>query len=120
MCPPAERRCRIGEASRKTGVPTYLLRQWEEKVTQLKPRRDHADRRYYVESDLEIIRRIKYLLHHEGLTFEGVNLRLGEERAGAGRPRTNSDVVDVLDRIQDEIRAMLDLIDENTARDPAE
>ncbi len=111
MRKPAERRYRIGEASRETGVPTYLLRQWEKKVTQLKPKRDHAGRRYYLQPDLEDIRRANYLLRHEGLTFEGVNIRLAEESAGTGRPRTNSEAIDLLDRIQNEIRAMLDIID---------
>lgn len=114
MTPVSGRRYKIGEVSRETGVPTYLLRQWETKVTQLKPKRDPAGRRYYLKEDIEVVRRTKYLLHHEGLTFEGINLRLAEEAAGTGRPRTNTDVVNVLDRIQDEIRAMIDIIDQAT------
>ncbi len=101
----------ISEASEITGVPPYLLRQWEDKVTHLKPKRNRTGRRFYTEADLEIIRRIKYLIRHEKMTLEGVRIRIAQEIHGEGRPRTNQDIINRLDDIDKNVRDMLNLLD---------
>ena len=106
-----ERRYRIGEVSEATGVAIHSLRQWERGFPQLKPKRDRAGRRYYLAADIDIVRRIHYLLRHEKMTIPGARLRLAEELHGQGRPKSTREAVDLLDRIQDEVRAMLDLLD---------
>jgi len=113
----AHRRYRIREVSEMTGIATHLLRQWEEKIPQLKPKRDRANRRYYTAADIDIARRINYLLHHEKMTVEGARLRLAQELHGEGRPRTRQEAVDLLDRIEDEVRAMLDLLDSTSVNE---
>ena len=111
MTTSSERRYRISEVSDMTGVAVHLLRQWEDKLPQLKPKRDRANRRYYTTADIDIVRRVKYLLYREKMTFEGIRVRLSEELHGRGRPRTTQEVLDLLDKMQDDVRAMLDLID---------
>lgn len=109
--PAYQRRYRIGEVAEQTGLPVYLLRQWEEKVPYIRAKRDRAKRRYYTEDEIERIKRLKFLVRHEKLTLDGAKLRLGQELHGEGRPRTRREMIDILDRIEDEVRAMLDLID---------
>jgi len=111
MSPSPERRLRIGEVSEITGVAIYVLRQWEEKIPQLKPKRDRANRRYYLEKDVEIIRRIKHLVRHEKMGLDGVKIRIAQELHGEGRPRTRQEALDLVDRIETEARAMLKLLD---------
>ena len=111
MKSPPNRKYGISEASEITGVPAYLLRQWENKISHLKPKRNRAGRRYYTEADLEIIRRIKYLLRHEKMTLEGVRKCITQEIHGEGRPRTNQDIINRLDDIEKNVRDMLDLLD---------
>lgn len=111
ISPPSERRLRIGEVSEMTGVAVHLLRQWEEKIPQLKPKRDRANRRYYYEKDVAIIRRIKHLVRHEKMGLDGVKIRIAQELHGEGRPRTRQEAIDLVDRIEDEVRAMLTLLD---------
>jgi len=111
MATPTERRYRIGEVSAKTGIAIHLLRQWEDKIPHLKPKRDRANRRYYMQSDIDIARRINYLLRHEKMTIEGARLRLAQELYGEGRPKTRQETIDLLDKVQDEVRAMLGLLD---------
>ena len=111
ISPPSERRMRIGEVSEMTGVAVHLLRQWEEKIPQLKPKRDRANRRYYLEKDVAIIRRIKHLVRHEKMGLDGVKIRIAQELHGEGRPRTRQEAIDLVDRIEDEVRAMLSLLD---------
>lgn len=106
-----EKRFSIGEAAEAADVAIHLLRQWERKIPQLKPKRDRAQRRYYTASDIETIRRVRYLLRHEKLTLEGAKRRLAHELAGEGRPRSNEEAVVLLDKIEDEVRLMIDLLD---------
>ena len=111
ITPSSERRLRISEVSEMTGVAVHLLRQWEEKIPQLKPRRDRANRRYYLEKDVEIVRRIKHLVRHEKMGLDGVKIRIAQELHGEGRPRTRQEALDLVDRIETEARAMLKLLD---------
>mgnify|MGYP002682127741 CR=1 FL=1 len=52
-----DRQYGIAEVSHMTGVPAYVLRQWEDRFPQLKPGRDRARRRIYKPADIEIARR---------------------------------------------------------------
>ncbi len=101
----------IRKVSEMTGVPAHVLRQWEARFTQLKPKRDRANRRTYSESDVDTVRRIKELLRHERLTTRGAKRRLAQELHGEGRPKTEAELLDLVDKIQDEVRAMLDILD---------
>jgi len=111
MAKPLDRRYRIGEVAEMTGVAPHLLRQWEAKFPQLKPKRDRAGRRYFTAADIDIVRRINYLLRHDKMTVKGARVRLAQELHGEGRPRTNQEAIDLLDKIQEEVRAMLDILD---------
>jgi DNA-binding transcriptional MerR regulator len=111
MSPSVDRRFTIGEVSEITDVPVHLLRQWEDKFPQLKPKRTRSNRRYYLAKDIEIVKRIKTLLRHDRLRVDGARIRLAQELHGEGRPRTQAEAIDLADKIQSEARAMLDLLD---------
>lgn len=70
---------KIGQAARIVGVKTFVLRFWETEFPQLVPCRTAKGQRYYEDSHLELIRRIKHLLYEEGLTIEGARRRLSED-----------------------------------------
>ena len=106
-----DRRYKISEVSEIVGVPVHVLRQWERRIQYLKPRRDRANRRYYTLEDIEIAQRIKHLLRHEKMTLEGVELQLAQELYGEGRPKTGREVIELLDKIESEARAMLAMLD---------
>lgn len=105
------RRYTISEVSEHTGVQPYVLRQWESRFPQLKPRRNRANRRQYGAEDIRIVLRIKQLLWHEKMTTAGAKRRLGEELRGEGRPQTKQEAQDLVDEIEQEVRSMLDLLD---------
>ena len=102
---------RISEVSELTGVPTHVLRQWEDRFRQLKPNRNRANRRRYTAADIEIVRRIKQLLWIEKMTTEGARRRLAEELRGEGRPQTRQEAIELIDAIEREVRDMIDLLD---------
>lgn len=106
-----ERRYRISEVAELLDVPVHVLRQWEDRFTQLNPKRNAANRRYYSEADIDIARRIKQLIRHEKLTTKGASRRLSQEIFGVGRPQTKKEMLDLADRLQTEIREMLDILD---------
>ena len=105
------KRYTISEASEATGVARHLLRQWEARFQpMLHPKRNRAGRRYYEDSDIEIVRRIKFLLRQEGMTTEGARTRLIEELRGEGRPRSDREALDLVRKIEEEVAAMLDAL----------
>ena len=106
----AERRYKISEVSEMAGVPVHVLRRWDKRFPQLAPRRDRANRRYYMPADIEVIRRIKQLLYRDKMTTAGAIRQLDQERHLGGRPNTKTAALDLLDKIAEEARSMLDLL----------
>lgn len=106
-----ERRHGMAEASELVGVAPHVLRQWEDRFAQFRPKRDRAGRRAYSEKDIAVARRIKELLREEKLTGEGVAKALARELRGEAPPKTRHEAIEVLDRIDAEIRAMLEALD---------
>ena len=111
MAKPIDRRHSISEVSEMLGVPIHVLRQWEERFPQLRVKRDRANRRYYQEREIAIVRRIKQLLWHERLTTAGARRRLDEELLGAGRPETKQDARELLASAEEKVRQMLDRLE---------
>lgn len=107
------RRLGIAEVSAMTGIPVHMLRQWEARFPQLKPRRDRANHRYYTAEDVEVVRRIKQLLRQEKMTTEGAKRRLAEELRGEGRPATRQEAIELIEKIENEARALLALLDDD-------
>ena len=62
---------RIGEAARLLKLEGYVLRFWETEFEQLRPLRTPKGQRLYSDADLVVLRRIRTLLHEQGMTIEG-------------------------------------------------
>jgi DNA-binding transcriptional MerR regulator len=71
----------ISEVSDELEVPQHVLRFWETKFSQVKPMKRGGGRRYYRPEDIELLRRIRDLLYHEGYTIKGVQKLLRESRS---------------------------------------
>jgi len=62
----------LGLVDRKTGaLQTHTLRYWETQFKQIKPSIKAGKRRYYSKKDVQIIKKIKFLLKDKGLTIKG-------------------------------------------------
>jgi|GEM_PF-1101263 len=70
----------IGEAAQEVGVAPHVLRFWETKFPTLRPLKRGGSRRYYRPRDIELLHRIRRLVHEEGYTIKGAAKAL---RAGA-------------------------------------
>ncbi len=61
---------RIGEVAQIVGVEAHVLRYWESEFGEIKPVRSNKQR-LYRKKDVELLLRIKRLLHEEGFTISG-------------------------------------------------
>tara|TARA_B100000524_G_C23472639_1_gene306723 strand:- start:140 stop:511 length:372 start_codon:yes stop_codon:yes gene_type:complete len=70
----------IGEVAKilnlksRTGhkIPTHTIRYWEKEFKQIKPKILSGNRRYYDKSNIDLIKKIKFLLKDKGMTINGV------------------------------------------------
>ncbi|HUX06853.1 MAG TPA: MerR family transcriptional regulator [Acidobacteriota bacterium] len=71
----------IGEVAKLTSLPAYTIRYWEQEFPELRPRKSRTGRRLYTDDDLDLVRRIKNLLHEQGYTIRGARELLTKSEA---------------------------------------
>ena len=76
----------ISEAADEIGVPAHVLRFWETRFSMLQPLKRAGGRRYYRPVDMSLLRRIKALLHDDGMTIRGAQLALAGKGVAAKEP----------------------------------
>ena len=52
--------------------PTHTIRFWEKKFKQIKPKILNGNRRYYDKANIDLLKKIKFLLKDQGMTINGV------------------------------------------------
>ena len=52
--------------------PTHTIRYWEKEFKQIKPKILNGNRRYYDKNNIELLKKIQYLLKDQGMTVNGV------------------------------------------------
>ena len=67
---------KIGEVAKMADVPTHVLRYWESEFPNIKPKRANSKQRLYRRQDVELILKIKTLLHEQGYTIAGARKRI--------------------------------------------
>ncbi len=70
----------IAEVSDQTDLPKYVIRFWEKEFSEINPDRRQG-RRYYRQSDIDIILKIKDLLYKKGFTIKGAKKILHEKKS---------------------------------------
>ena len=65
---------KILELKTKSGQPnpTHTIRYWEQEFKQIKPKILNGNRRYYDKKNIELIRKVHFLLKEQGMTINGV------------------------------------------------
>jgi DNA-binding transcriptional MerR regulator len=97
----------IGEVSEKVDVDDYTLRYWEKEFRQLSPRRRRGGVRMYVENDIELIKRIKFLLYNRKFTIEGAKQILNKKL------ESEDEFIEHLELIKSELNDILKLLKKN-------
>ena len=53
-------------------VPTHTIRFWEKEFKQIKPKIFTGNRRYYDKENIDLLKKIHFLLKDQGMTINGV------------------------------------------------
>tara|TARA_B100000029_G_scaffold459054_1_gene488918 strand:- start:1071 stop:1445 length:375 start_codon:yes stop_codon:yes gene_type:complete len=56
----------------KKSISTYTIRFWEKEFKQIKPKILNGNRRYYDQKNINLLKKIKFLLKDKGMTIKGV------------------------------------------------
>ena len=60
------------KSNKKGSLPTHTIRFWETQFKQIKPKILNANRRYYDERSINLLKKVKFLLKDQGMTINGV------------------------------------------------
>lgn len=101
---------KIGEVSDIAGLAPYVLRFWETEFKQIKPKRTETGQRLYRRQDVELVLRIKHLLHVRKFTIEGARQHLRKQAGPPAEPSPPAAMPDI-DEIRTELIRIRDLID---------
>ncbi len=105
---------KIGEVSKIADVAPHVLRYWESEFAAIRPKRANSKQRLYRQADVEIILKIKTLLHGRGYTISGARrfLASGEEIPRESPSPEKPDVFTCLGRIKDELLRVQEILGE--------
>ena len=67
------------KVNKRGSLPTHIIRFWETQFKQIKPKILNSNRRYYDEKNIDLLKKIKYLLKDQGMTINGVKKILDNE-----------------------------------------
>ena len=70
----------LSSNKRKT-VNTHTIRFWEKKFKQIKPKILNGNRRYYNFENIELLKKIQFLLKDKGMTINGVQKILNNKES---------------------------------------
>jgi DNA-binding transcriptional MerR regulator len=98
---------RIGEVAHIAGIPTSVLRFWENEFSAVRPQRTEAGQRLYRKSDVELILTIKHLLYEKKFTIKGARLYLRKQMKAA-RPLHREDFLAQMRHELEQIRRLLE------------
>ena len=85
------------KSKKKGALPTHTIRFWETQFKQIKPKILNANRRYYDEGTINLLKKVKFLLKDKGMTINGVKKVLkGEESLELDEMANNSIKADKL------------------------
>tara|TARA_Y100001970_G_C13810934_1_gene639974 strand:- start:78 stop:449 length:372 start_codon:yes stop_codon:yes gene_type:complete len=79
----------IGEVSRLLNLKnknnksnaTHTIRFWEKEFKQIKPKILSGNRRYYDQKNIDLLKKIKFLLKDQGMTISGVKKLLNSNQS---------------------------------------
>lgn len=95
---------KIGDVSRLTGLEPYVLRYWETEFPMLRPRKNRGGQRVYLRKDIDLILKIKQMLHQEGYTILGAKKKLKEDDPGV----SSKEVPEILFKVKTELKDILE------------
>jgi DNA-binding transcriptional MerR regulator len=97
---------KIGEVSKITGLPAYVLRFWETEFSHIRPKRTASGQRRYRKNDVEMILKVKHLLHDRKFTIRGARQHLGQTGPVPSAPKKAT----VIEELRTELAGIRELL----------
>ena len=91
---------------------THTIRFWEKEFKNVKPKIFAGKRRYYDQSSIEVLKRIKFLLKNEGMTIKGVKKLLNNNKSLKLDVMPNNSITDDNLKIKTKLKKILNLAKE--------
>ena len=106
---------KIGEVGKLADVPPHVLRYWESEFSAIRPKRANSKQRLFRRVDVELILKLKELLHEQGYTIAGAKKYLAchEELTEGHQDHPAPSIPEMshaLDRIKGELRDLQKLL----------
>ena len=99
--------------NKKNGsLNTHTIRFWEKKFKQIKPRILSGNRRYYNNENIELLKKVKYLLKDQGMTINGVKKLLNSNTSLKLDEITNNSISVTNFNIKTKLKKILNLVKE--------
>ena len=98
----------IGEVSKLVGLKSYVLRYWETEFKQLTPPKNRAGNRTYRQKDIDLILKIKDLLHGKKFTIEGARTVISSKNSNIN----SAEIMDrkIISKLKNELQQILQII----------
>ena len=98
----------IGEVSKLVGLKSYVLRYWETEFKQLTPPKNRAGNRTYRQKDIDLILKIKDLLHVKKFTIEGARSVISSKVSSISNKKTMNR--EIVSQLKNELQQILQVI----------
>jgi DNA-binding transcriptional MerR regulator len=69
------------KSKRGQSLPTHTIRFWEKEFKQIKPKIFNGNRRYYDKKNIELLKKVHFLLKDKGMTINGVKKILNNKES---------------------------------------
>ncbi len=91
---------KIGDVAQILNIPESTLRYWEKQFTVIKPRRNAKNIRFYTPADIEMIRKVHYLVKEKGLKLDAAQEQIRHNRDGVDK---RFEVIDTLQGVKQQL-----------------
>ena len=97
---------------KKGTLNTHTIRFWEKEFKQINPKILAGNRRYYNNKNIEILKKVKYLLKDQGMTINGVKKLLNSKETIKLDELSNNSISVDNSKIKNKLKKILNLIKE--------
>lgn len=99
----------IGEVAELIGENETTIRYWEKNFNALKPKKSPGGTRFYTQENIELLKRIQFLLRNQKLTIAGAQKRLKNKYADDA-DKSKQLALEKLEFIKNELNELLKLL----------